>query len=278
MSAGVCSPYVGGSGAWIETAASGMTKCYGFLGSPSNLQLRASCNHDCNYAGCAHESSSYCPTQASMIGIRNAAENAVVADLINLVDAAPTGAAAVLANEGFHIARLGRRDSATWEFIDTATYTNWAPGHPTSGTDCMVIKADGLWYSTNCGLHRALCMCHIVVSDWPPPAPFPPRPPPSRGPPRPSPPPAPALPPAPPGAPIGIIVVAIAAVLVLAVAVLGYLLIKKKQAAQKLRAQQQAAAAEAKRKEALAEEMKPVSVGNPDGSTAIGLKQVGSNA
>ena len=38
------------------------------------------------------------------------------------------------------------------------------------------------------------------------------------------------------------------------------------------------AAKEAKRKEALAEEMKPVSVGNPDGSTAIGLKQVGSNA
>ena len=129
----------------------------------------------------------------------------MIAQLPSLIDAHDPAYTTALANEGFHIGIVpgGQR------------YYNWAPGHPLGADyDCVVIKADGLWYSTQCGMHSAVCICSIVVDNYPPPAP---------------PPPSPSLPPA---APIGTIVVAaVAAFLVVAVALVGCVLFKKKMTA-----------------------------------------------
>ena len=38
------------------------------------------------------------------------------------------------------------------------TYLNWAPGSPTGGGQCVVIRTDGLWENRNCSdKHEVIC-------------------------------------------------------------------------------------------------------------------------
>ena len=67
-------------------------------------------------------------------------------------------------------------DMENWKFQNggaVAEYTNWANDQPNSGS-CSVIKAGGVWSSSDCT--NAVCICEIQVGEWPSPPPAPPPP------------------------------------------------------------------------------------------------------